>query len=226
MSPIPHAEAPNQRLATNRPVQFGRVDLWHSSCILAVGGRSTTESSGKETGREALSLKAKVTAACLVGIIVVAGFGAWLFYQSHSEDPSVPTLELEREPGTELTFVVRNANPQNGVPWGLVFIKLEATPTDPGASYTYEYWEWHPSTDLLTGQNGESAIQSINSSISTPPHMIICNLTDNAGNGYVNNGDAFALSIVGNEVAVQGVPLKISVYYGGTPMGTMHFQID
>lgn len=159
-------------------------------------------------------------------MIVVVGFGAWLFYQSHSGDPSVPTLELVREPGTGLTFVVRNVDPPDGVPWGIVFIKLEARPTDPNASYTYDYWEWHPSTDLLTSQNGESAVQSINSSIGTPPHMILCNVTDNAGNGRVNDGDAFVLSIVGNEVAVQGVPLKIWVYYGGRPMGSMHFQID
>ena len=184
-----------------------------------------TEGSGKETGREALSRKAKVTAACLVGMIVVAGFGAWLFYQSHSGDPSVPTLELEREPGTDLTFVLRNVDPLNGVPWDDVFIKMEARPTDPGASYTYDYWEWHPRTDLLTGQNGESAVQSINSSTNTPPYMIICNLTDIAGNGYVNDGDAFVLSIVGSEVALQGVPIKLLVFYGGTPMGTMQFQI-
>jgi hypothetical protein len=55
--------------------------------------------------------------------------------------------------------------------------------------------------------------------------MITCNLTDIAGNGYVNNGDAFVLSIVGSEVALQGVPIKLLVFYGGTPMGTMQFQI-
>jgi hypothetical protein len=106
-----------------------------------------------------------------------------------------------------------------------MWMKLVATPTDPNASYTYEYWEWHPSTDLLTSQNGEAVIQSINSSIRTSPHMIVCNLTDIAGNGIVNVGDFFVLSIVGNEVDVQGVPLEILVFHGGVSEWTLHFQI-
>ena len=186
-----------------------------------------TESSSQVARHKPRSRKTKIiVVACVAGMIIVAGLGAWFYNQSHLMDAkTTPTLELVWEPGTQLTFVATNVDPPDGVTWASVFIKLEARPTDPDASYTYDYWEWHPSTDMLTAQNGESAVQSINSSISTPSDMIICNLTDIAGNGCVNNGDTFVLSIVGNEVAIKGVPLKITVYYGGRPMGTMQFQI-
>jgi hypothetical protein len=184
-----------------------------------------TEKSGKEIGRERLSVKVKVAAACIVAVIVVAGLGAWLINQGHSGTPAGPAIEFEREPGTALTFVVSNIDPPDGVTWNDKWMKLEARPTAPNASYTYKYWEWHPSTDLLTSQHGETVIQSIDFPSSTSPNQIVCNVTDIAGNGCINVGDFFVLFIMGNEVDVQGVPLEILVFYGGTPLWTMHFQI-
>ena len=148
-----------------------------------------------------------------------------MFNQGHSGTPSGIALELIREPTSGLTFEVSNIDPSDGVLWDEVWMKLVATPTDPNASYTYRYWEWHPSTDLLTNQNG-AVIQSINSYGSTSPWQIVCNVTDIAGNGNVNDGDYFILYVVGSEAAIQGVPLEMLFFYGGTAVCTMHFQID
>jgi hypothetical protein len=167
-----------------------------------------------------------VAAACLAGVIVAAGLGAWLLSQNRTGgSPAMLDIEFVRKPSTELTFVVSYMDPHadGAVPWGDLWMRLVARPTD-NASYTYRYWEWHPNTDLLTSQNG-TVVQSMNSSRTGSTWQIVCNLTDIAGNGCANTGDFFVLSVVGSEAGAEGVPLEIMVFEGGTQVWTMHFQI-
>lgn len=161
--------------------------------------------------------------ACLVGLVVVAALGLWYLNLVTPDSETVPSLVLQRT-DSQLTFTV-SSTLRSDVPWDDVRIRLEAAPTDSGASYTYAYWEWQPSTKLLTSQFGESIAQSMNSSQGAPAHQIVGNLTDIAGNGFVNDGDTFTLIPADNEVALTGVPCQIMFIYIPSlgEMGSLEF---
>jgi len=182
------------------------------------------ENPGRVTTHEARRLTMTIIiATCLVSATVVAVFGVWYFNSASSGSETVPSLVLQQQDDSRLTFTVNNTL-RNDVLWEDVLIRLEATPTDPGASYTFAYWEWRPSTEMLTSYEGSGIAQSMNASTS-PDLMIICNLTDITGNGAVNNGDFLTLTLMGNDVVLEGVPCQIMFIYSPSlrTMGSLEF---
>jgi hypothetical protein len=152
----------------------------------------------------------------VIGIVIAAGLGIWyLLIDSSGECEFAPTCVLLQNDESQLVFTV-NYSARYQVPWDDIWIKLEATPTDPGASYTLAYWVWDPIRENLTSEDGQPITQSINA-YNSLERMFFCNVTDISGNGAMSDGDYFSLAPVCEERVLTGVPCRIMFLY--VPMG-------
>ncbi len=166
-----------------------------------------------------------IVACILVGVIAVAGYALWYFDNLGFSDGSGPSLKLVQDGVSTWTFTIRDLPDVDVFSWDDVVISLEATSTDPESSFTYAYWVWRPSQESLTSPDGEEVSQYVNSSYAHPSSMIVCNLTDIVGNGLMDDGDRFTLIVVGEDVALMGVPCLLTVRWLGQPgvMGSLEF---
>jgi hypothetical protein len=165
-----------------------------------------------------------ILAISVIGIVIVAGLGIWyLLIDSSGECEVAPTCELLQNDESQWTFTI-NYTARYPVTWDDIWIKLEATPTDPGASYSYAYWDWQPTRENLTSEDGQPITQSINA-YNSLKWMFFCNVTDISGNGVMSDGDYFSLALVGDEFVLTDVPCRIMFLYEpmGDPMCVLEF---
>ena len=164
-----------------------------------------------------------ILAISVIGIVIVAGLGTWyLLIDSTWGGIVAPKCELLQNDESQWTFTI-NYTASYPVPWDDIWIKLEATPTDLGPSFTYDYWDWQPTRENLLSEEGQSITQSIDA---WGAHgMSICNVTDISGNGVMSDGDYFSLAPVGDEFVLTGVPCRIMFLYEpmGDPMCVLEF---
>ena len=164
-----------------------------------------------------------ILAILVIGIVIAAGLGIWyLLIDSSGESEYLPTCVLLQNDESQWNFTI-NYTEVFPFAWDDFLIRLEATPTDPGASYTYAYWDWHPTRENLTSEDGQPITQSIDSTYG--PNIIICNVTDISGNGVISDGDYLSLAPIGEEIVLTGVPCKLGFWYLPMmdPMGVLEF---
>jgi hypothetical protein len=145
-------------------------------------------------------------------IITASGAGAWyLLGGSSYESPSVPTCDLVWDAESGLKFVIGDPK-LSTVSWSDVVIYLEATPID-SDPYELAFWRWYPTQENLTRQNSESITLSMEYPRNSTLVSMFCNLTDVSGDGYVGDGDFFALASMTDHANLTGIPCYLGLVY-------------
>ncbi len=140
--------------------------------------------------------------ALLVAIIVIGlGVGVWWFASGDSQDTSsAPRTTLTRESPVSLTFIV-SEEPHLSYPnesrtvdtvWGdvgIVFTNLSESGT---------IWRFLPTTESLIADDGQSTtVDLFPEGVVSSPYWVNCSVSDQTGNGLVNEGDSFTLILDG-----------------------------
>lgn len=120
-----------------------------------------------------------VVLSCLIAALVL---GAWCYPNTAATFPSTPQCSVTSGDSTGLLFIL--SVPKSGpyVPWSDVTIVLSSE-----SSTSTRSWEWHPTKEALSGYSFGPPTQSIEAS------GLVCEVTDAAGNGYVDSGDFFTI---------------------------------
>jgi hypothetical protein len=149
----------------------------------------------------------------IAAIVTVSGIGVWYFYKASSSTPSAsPSCRLTQDDESALVFTIRNPD-VTWVTWSDVQIAMEGSPNDP-ETYLYVNFWWNPDQKNLTSTDGQPITQSMLQKNNTDL-ALLCNVTDVSGNGFVDDGDYFALMPIGRNALIAGVTYEIGLLYGG-----------
>lgn len=145
--------------------------------------------------------RATLVAFLIVAAVIASGIGAWWFIGDDSQDVSRgPLTTLVRDPPPSLTFVI-SEEPHLGSPnetvtvivvWGYVAI------TFTNLSESGYIWTYRPTTESLVGEEGQSKVVQLSpEGVASSSYGVNCSITDQTGNGILNEGDSFTLILDG-----------------------------
>jgi len=159
---------------------------------------------GTKSERRTIVLIAAIVAVVIVLPIVLAAIMYVMVLGFGNEDDYTPAAYLGRTSvadGYKFTF----SSPSRDVYWSDVTIRL---------SDGYDFVSWDPVSSDLDG--GSASTHSYTLEALGEDLQVWLNVTDNAGNGLIDNGDYFTLTAGGGTDFVWGVAYEVMVIYQPT----------
>lgn len=151
----------------------------------------------------------------VVAVVVISALGILYLQNGFSTTPaSHPTCELLWDSESGLNFTISNIAYYCDIPWGDIVIRLESSPNDPD-TYLEVYWQWTPSQENLTSQDGQLVTESLMTMETHDDLAMFCNVTDISGDGFLGEGDFFTVKLVNDNGLIMGAPCDMILRHLG-----------